>query len=525
MFMSAKSSGSAAGTVFGQTSAVWFVLALILAAYCGLALLSAITSRPNGDEGLFADPAITLITKGYMGTPVREQTPGLPGLERWTYWVMPLHLVVLAGWYKIFGIGLMQMRILSIVWGSVCLAALISLVWRLGLDLWVVVVAAALSATDYIYVGASASGRMDGMAAALGFLGLAVYCNLRDKRLGLAMLMGHLSVAAAVFTHPNGVIFFVCLMFLIIVLDRDRLRISYLLTSAAPYLAGAAAWGLYIMQSPQTFLAQWLWQIRMKAGDGVSFSPVGYVVSEFHRYVDAYGMGSVHARGVSGPVVLKAMVLAAYLLAVLALLRGRELRENRGFRLLFSLTALVFLIMLFFNEKLTRYLLNITPLYDTLLAIVLVGLYRRGRTARAIAILSFASLLTIQAGGLILRSRFDAYARQFLPAVEFVRERLQPGTTVIASADFGFGIGFDRTTDDWTLGFYAHERPKLVVIEEQYLHALDTLGRKYPQILQHVNRTLREDYRLVYDHEYYQVYELRSGELSPSGSKSAPDPL
>jgi 4-amino-4-deoxy-L-arabinose transferase-like glycosyltransferase len=85
-----------------------------------------------------------------MGTPVREPTPGLPGLERRTYWVMPLHLVVLAGWFKIVGVGLWQMRLLAILWGAIGLGAVWSLLWRLTRNAQVVSVAAALSATDYV---------------------------------------------------------------------------------------------------------------------------------------------------------------------------------------------------------------------------------------------------------------------------------------------------------------------------------------------------------------------------------------
>jgi hypothetical protein len=481
-------------------------LALILLAYWGLTLLNAATGRPNPDEGLCANASMTLVSRGYMGTPVRDPSGGLTGLEHWTYWFMPLDLVVLAGWYKVFGIGLWQTRVLSIVWGSVGLAALFSLVRRLTRDVWVATVAVALSATDYVYVGVSSSGRMDGMAAALGFAGLAVYCSLRERNLLWALLLGHLSVAAAIFTHPNGILFCAGLMFLMIALDRKRIRFAYLVACSAPYLAGTAAFGLYIMQSPQSFVAQWLWQVREKYR-GSWFAPLEPIRREVvDRYVQAYGLGT-HGSGVSGPVALKATVLAAYIVAALLLLGNRELRRNRGCRLLLGLTGLVFTIMVFFTEKLTRYLVDITPLYCAILAIALMWLCRHGRMARAAAILSFSAILAVQAGGLILRSRLNSYARQFVPAVEFVKRRLHPGTTVIASADFGFGIGFDQLTDDFTLGFYSHKRPDLIIVEEMYLMLFEGPGRRQPQIYQHIGRTLREDYKLIYDHEYYRVYE------------------
>jgi hypothetical protein len=501
---------------FGRRGAVLAALALVLLAYCGLASLTAASRRPAPDEGLFASPAITLITKGYMGTPIRGSSAGLPGLERRTYWVMPLHLVLLAGWYKVFGIGLWQMRLLSILWGMVGLVALFTLVWKLTRDVRAAALAAALTATDFVYVTFSSSGRMDGMAAALGFAGLAVYCSLRERNLLRAMLLGHILVAAAIFTHPNGILFFAGLMFLTIALDRRRIRFAYLAASSTPYLAGAAAWGLYIMQAPHDFVAQMWSQIRGKSGGNLAFSPLEFIRREVvNRYLVAYGLGP-HSSGVAGPVALKAIVLAAYVAAALVLLGNRELRRNRGCQLLLGLTGLVFAIMTFFNEKLTCYLLNITPLYSAILAVAMLWLYRRGRVARAAAILSFAAVLTVQAGGLLLRSRLNLYARQFIPAAEFVKHRLHPGMTVVASADFGFGIGFDQLTDDGTLGFYSHKLPDLIVVDEMYLDVFDGHRRQRPAIYRYVSRTLREDYTLIYDHEYYKVYERRPGD--PSGS-------
>lgn len=371
---------------------------------------------------------------------------------------------------------------------------------------------------------------MDGMAAALGFAGLAVYCSLRERNLPRAMLLGHILVAAAIFTHPNGILFFAGLMFLMVALDGRRIRFAYLAASSTPYLAGAAAWGLYIMQAPRDFVAQMLWQIRVKSG-GAGFSPLESIKREVvNRYLLAYGLGP-HSSGVSGPVAIKAVVLAAYVAAALVLLGNRKLRRNRGCQLLLGLTGLVFAIMTFFNEKLTCYLLNITPLYSAILAVAMLWLYRRGRVARAGAILLFAVVLAVQAGGLIIRSRLNLYARQFIPAAEFVKHRLHPGMTVVASADFGFGIGFDQLTDDGTLGFYSHKLADLIVVDEMYLDVFDGHRRQRPAIYRYVSRTLREDYTLIYDHEYYKVYERRPGEppgspvrsdANPAGARGAP---
>src|SRR5262245_30353197 len=99
------------------------VLCVALAGYLLLTAASIRTSLPWVDEGLFASPAHNLIEKGFMGTTVME-TAGTrwKGIDRYTYWTVPLHFLAQAGWYKVFGFGLFAMRAMSEVWGLAALA-------------------------------------------------------------------------------------------------------------------------------------------------------------------------------------------------------------------------------------------------------------------------------------------------------------------------------------------------------------------------------------------------------------------
>src|SRR5437868_12123375 len=101
---------------------------VLWAAVIGYLLLTAASIRtklPWVDEALFASPAHNLIANGYMGTSVME-TAGTrwQGIDRRTYWTVPLHFLAEAGWYEIFGFGLFAMRALSEAWGLVVLVAL-----------------------------------------------------------------------------------------------------------------------------------------------------------------------------------------------------------------------------------------------------------------------------------------------------------------------------------------------------------------------------------------------------------------
>jgi len=82
------------------------------------------TRLPVCDEAWYANPAFNLTAGRSMGTTVLESAgTTLQGLERHTYWIMPLHIVGQALVYEVFGPGLMQTRLLSAFWGLVILGS------------------------------------------------------------------------------------------------------------------------------------------------------------------------------------------------------------------------------------------------------------------------------------------------------------------------------------------------------------------------------------------------------------------
>ena len=105
-------------------TARWLVL-VAAGAFIVLSVATSLTKRPWSDEGWFANAPLNLVTKGFMGTTVIEQAgrPFLNGIDRFTYWVMPLHLLLQAAFYKIFGFSLLTMRSLSLLFGLLALGS------------------------------------------------------------------------------------------------------------------------------------------------------------------------------------------------------------------------------------------------------------------------------------------------------------------------------------------------------------------------------------------------------------------
>src|SRR5918912_819906 len=143
------------------------LVVILVITYFALTFGTAVTRRPWSDEGWFASPALNLATNGSMGSPVLDPTGWLPGIDRHTYWVLPLHLVVQAGWYKVFGFSLLSLRMLSAFWGLVALAAVFVILQRLVRVRRVALTAVALLALDYSFLMGESLGRMDVMCAAL----------------------------------------------------------------------------------------------------------------------------------------------------------------------------------------------------------------------------------------------------------------------------------------------------------------------------------------------------------------------
>jgi hypothetical protein len=78
------------------------LVSFITIAYLSLAVMGALTMRPWCDEGWFSNPAENLLTTGSMPTSVLDPTAAwrgvnLQGIDRHTYWVMPLYILAGCG--------------------------------------------------------------------------------------------------------------------------------------------------------------------------------------------------------------------------------------------------------------------------------------------------------------------------------------------------------------------------------------------------------------------------------------------
>ncbi len=484
-------------------------LGIGIAVYLLLAVLVASAKRPWSDEGWFASPAFNLAFHGFMGTTVLY-SPHLPRIDQHTYWILPLYLVGLAGWFKAVGFGLVSMRMFSAIFGAVAIGSWYTIAQKLTRDPLIAAITAILLSTDYLFVDIGTLGRPDMMCAGWGSLSLAIYLGRRERNFGQAFFWANVALACCFFTHPNAILFAALFALLVWVHDRRLLRIRTLISGAVPYLVGAAVWLVYISRDPSAFRAQLMGNADRQERFGNFLHPWHAIKAEiFERYLTSYGLGP-HAAGHTGPIALKSLVLVCYVLAIVICLSVPSIRGRSGTKAALSMLAVVFLLQCFFNQKLSWYLANIIPLYTLIVAIAFVALWQRWQTSRPFSgALSgvFLALLTLQIGGSLFLTKTNTYRSQYLPLLAFLNG-LPPKQSIFGTAAIDFGLHHrERLCDDVTLGYYNHRQPDYVVMDPIYKESLEGLKYHHPAAYTSAEKKL-EGAHEIYDHDDFQVYAV-----------------
>jgi hypothetical protein len=486
-----------------------FGLACALLVYLALAIGTALTSRPIGDEGFIGDTAYTLATKGYMGTPALRYSEGgrLLRVDQHIYWFFPLQPLVLAAWYRLIGAGLFALRSFSLCFGLLGLGALFVFVQKLSKDSRLACLAVALTALDYYYIFCSASGRMDIMCAALGYGGLASYMALREHNLALAVLVSNSLIVASGTTHPHGFLYFMGLVFLVAYFDRQRITWKHISVAVVPYLIGATLWGLYISKDPEAFLAQ----IRTNAiGSGrfrgLKNPLMGFVREVTVRYADAYGFGA-HSAGSKGPIYLKVLALLAYLVGVAGVLSVPVIRRRPEVRVMLWLIGVYSVYLAIFDgTKQYFYLVHLIPMYAALLAVLVSWLLLERKISPMAILLPLGLIMAVQVGGLAYRIRLNTYKNMYEPAVRYLQHSAQDDQLINGNLAFVFGLNFpSNLIDDETL----NEIADFVIVDDEISLRLRHGKSANLPVYQHVVSVLANCYQKVYDRTSVEVYSLR----------------
>ncbi len=488
------------------------VVIAAIAVFLAVAIGSSLTHRPQIDEGMFASPAYNLATAGHFGTTVLEmEESSLTRIDQRTYWVMPLFLLNVSASFKAFGFSLFSMRMVSIFWGLVLLAAIYFIALKLSRDKVVALFALVLAACDYMVLETASSARMDMMSASLGFSAIAAYLLLRENNLMLAILASHCIVVIDGLTHPNAILPFVGLLFLTVFLDFRRLDLRMVFLAAAPYLVGGTAFGLWVLQDPQAFKDQFIDNAMMGGRMSGFSSPLSNITREFtDRYPHAFGLQE-NSSGHSGPIYLKSLMLIGYAAGIIGILLIKELRKNKNYLALLVITSIYFLILSIIDgQKQTTYLIHIVPFYLVSLAVVLGWFWNQARVPRLLVVGFACAVIAVPLGGMGLKIRQNTYGNLYNPTIAFLKENSGDGGLIMGGSELAFGLGFDTNhVADGRFAYYTGKRPKFIVYDSAVANSWKDSKTHFPEFYEYFPRLLREEYFVAYENAGFTVYERR----------------
>jgi hypothetical protein len=228
------------------------------------------------------------------------------------------------------------------------------------------------------------------------------------------------------------------------------------------------------------------------------------------RYLAPYGL----AAGLPAAARLKGIVLAIYIVSLVAAFADKSIRQHRGSRILLVLAAWNLIGLTIIDSFGTGwYLIHLIPSSIALVAVLANSWWTSGRAPRAVIALTLGLLMAIQLT--VSVSRIAKNNRSdFLAAADFLRDRLPSYKLVMASAEFGIPLQFDsRLIDDFRLGYRSGKRPDLIVMDTPRYWPWIGLLRDQDAGNYRYIQNLLNSYRVVYDHGAYRMYE-RSGTLA-----------
>lgn len=489
------------------------IIATMIAVFLSLSIASALTHRPQIDEGMFASPAYNLAFNGHFGTTVLEKEKAtLTRIDERTYWVMPMFLLNSAAVFKTLGFSMFTMRLVNVFWGLALLAAVYFIALKLSDDKRTALIALVLASCDYMVLETASSARMDMMTAALGFSAIAVYLVLRERSLLLAVLASQTLIVIDGLTHPNAITAFVGLLIVTLWLDRGALNLRMVLAAATPYLIGGTAFGIWVLQDPQAFKDQFIDNALMGGRMSGLSSPFGNIVREFtEHYPRAYGLGQ-NSGGHSGPIYLKSLILIGYIVAIVGSLLIKELRQNSKWRLLMAVTLVYFLIMAIVDgQKQTPYLIHIVPLYIIMLAGVIGWVWRQAKLPRVVLVAAILGLSALPAAGLLLRITQNTYGNFYEPTIAYLKTNMGSNDYVMGGSDLAFGLGLEANLiADGRYGYYTGKRPRYIVYDSGTELTWQGSKKFFPEFYEYFPRLLRDEYRVAYENAAYKIYERTS---------------
>jgi hypothetical protein len=390
------------------------------------------------DEPWQASTAYKLVTAGVFGS---DLFAGFYNMDQRYYGFMPLHPLLLAGFFRVLGAGVVQARLETVTLSLFTLLLTFTLGARL-FNAWVGAIALVFLVlvrwTGLIYVQLTGIplvdfariARYDPMVPVLGLAALHAFLSARGPaRLVVAGVFAGLAGLA----HLYGLFWLPILVILAIWAARPKAAAWLILGAILPWLPYVA----YVVADVPDWRGQTLiYQSRFEL-----LNPRWYldnVVQEYHRYGPGLGpLGLAWLTRVGFWTSLLALPLSLAMLARRAVFHA----DPAARAIVVPAIALPVLFALTIKLKLVNYTLIELPVFALAIAWGIHEVWQRRPTwARAVIAMVAAAIMLEGAVQLV---RLDQAARTTTPYPAFiaqVRQYLPPGARVLGLHTYWFGL-------------------------------------------------------------------------------------
>jgi 4-amino-4-deoxy-L-arabinose transferase-like glycosyltransferase len=328
----------------------------------------------NIDENWFSNPANILVLNGKLGTTLFY---GFDNMQNFTYWQPPAYLLLLALSFKIFGLGVIQGRIVSLLLG------LISLIftYAIATELYnknVGIIAASLLTFNFLFFFSAREMRMEIAVACFTLISVfLIILALKKSNLTYYVLSG-LFAMLALLSHPNGLIAIITIYVMIFVYKLSNSVnilqgiISFfkekgvyyyslgLILTSIPYI-------IYIMMDFTSFKKQFMFNIGYSV-----FNPINNILQEPFRYTFSaiyfYGtIGGIHISLLD--FIMGSLIVFSFTVIVIIFAMKKSKLEDK--LLLSIFFSQIFLFALLVSHKSFFYLSILLPYWTILIARIL----------------------------------------------------------------------------------------------------------------------------------------------------------
>ncbi|KAF5058790.1 Dolichyl-phosphate-mannose-protein mannosyltransferase [anaerobic digester metagenome] len=318
----------------------------------------------TGDENWFINPAYDLAMFGKMGT---SMIYGFYNIANFTYWQPPLFILLLATFFKLFGFGIVQARMVSVFLGFLT----VLLTYLLGLELYnkkIGLLASLLMISNPLFFLISRTVRMEiavacFMVTALYFTVLALKYSKKSHYFASAFF-----ATLALLSHPNGIIaiFSVVIIILVEKIDFKMLKCSLNFDEIYVFILGGIIplipYILYVFTDFAAFKGQFMVNIAASPSN-----PLNNILLEPTRYIELFwGLANYGGFALTYVVFAITMILIIFGLCYIT----QELKFSDKFLLIVLIVSLGVLSVLVYHKYLI-YLGLILPYLFLLIALTL----------------------------------------------------------------------------------------------------------------------------------------------------------